>query len=44
MLLNEGKHPYTNKTVVPSSVVEHAATGITVSEGKASYPELVRTN
>ncbi|KAF9441628.1 beta-lactamase/transpeptidase-like protein [Macrolepiota fuliginosa MF-IS2] len=40
MLLNDGRHPYTNKTIVPTSVVEHAATGVTVSNGKAPYPEL----
>ncbi|KAF5346705.1 hypothetical protein D9756_010345 [Leucocoprinus leucothites] len=40
MLLNEGKHPYTDEQVIPSHVVEHAATGVTVTEGKASYPEL----
>ncbi|KAF5346704.1 hypothetical protein D9756_010344 [Leucocoprinus leucothites] len=40
MLLNEGKHPYTGEQVIPSQVVEHAATGVTVTEGKASYPEL----
>ncbi len=44
MLLNDGRHPYTNETVVPSSVVQHAATGITVSEGKAKYSELVRVS
>lgn len=41
MLLNNGRHPITNATVVPSEVVEHVAQGLTVSEGKASDPELV---
>lgn len=43
MLLNDGRHPYTNETIVPSSVVQHVATGVTVSEGRAQYPELVRS-
>ncbi|KAF5346703.1 hypothetical protein D9756_010347 [Leucocoprinus leucothites] len=40
MLLNEGKHLYTGEQAIPSHVVEHAATSVTVTEGKASYPEL----
>ncbi|CAK5267136.1 unnamed protein product [Mycena citricolor] len=40
MLLNDGRHPITNETVVPADVVEHVATGVTVANGKASYPEL----
>ncbi|KAF5348149.1 hypothetical protein D9756_010777 [Leucocoprinus leucothites] len=40
IMLNEGKHAYTDKQVIPSHVVEHAATGVTITEGKASYPEL----
>ncbi|TFK32568.1 beta-lactamase/transpeptidase-like protein [Crucibulum laeve] len=39
MLLNNGRHPYTNETIVPEEVIEHVATGLTVSEGKASDPE-----
>jgi len=34
VLLNKGKHPYTNETVVPESVVDHCATGVTVIKGK----------
>jgi hypothetical protein len=41
MLLDNGKHPYTNEQVVPSHVVEHVATGATVGNGKAPFPELV---
>ncbi|KAJ3573150.1 hypothetical protein NP233_g2618 [Leucocoprinus birnbaumii] len=40
MLLNKGNHPYTGQQVIPAHVIEHVATGITVAEGKASYPEL----
>jgi hypothetical protein len=31
----------TNETVVPEDVVEHVALGVSVSLGKAEYPELV---
>jgi hypothetical protein len=41
MLMNNGRHPITNETVVPADVVDHAATGISVSDGKATYPEFV---
>ena len=27
MLLNKGRHPYTNKTIIPEEVVEHVAYG-----------------
>ncbi|KAJ7153968.1 beta-lactamase/transpeptidase-like protein [Mycena crocata] len=40
MLLNKGRHPTTNETVVPEDVVEHVATGVSVAQGKAAYPEL----
>ncbi|KAJ7870424.1 beta-lactamase/transpeptidase-like protein [Mycena leptocephala] len=40
MLLNKGHHPTTNETVVPEDVVEHVALGVSVSRGKADYPEL----
>ncbi|KAJ7024026.1 beta-lactamase/transpeptidase-like protein [Mycena alexandri] len=40
MLLNKGRHPTTNETVVPEDVVEHVATGVSVARGKAAYPEL----
>ncbi|KAJ7877883.1 beta-lactamase/transpeptidase-like protein [Mycena leptocephala] len=35
-----GRHPMTNETVVPEDVVEHVALGVSVSLGKAEYPEL----
>ncbi|KAJ7916461.1 beta-lactamase/transpeptidase-like protein [Mycena leptocephala] len=40
MLLNKGRHPTTNETVVPEDVVEHVALGVSVNRGKADYPEL----
>ncbi|KAF7341680.1 F-box domain-containing protein [Mycena sanguinolenta] len=40
MLLNKGRHPTTNETVVPEDVVDHVALGVSVSRGKAAYPEL----
>ncbi|KAJ7463154.1 beta-lactamase/transpeptidase-like protein [Mycena latifolia] len=39
MLLNDGRHPTTNATVVPADVVEHVALGASVSLKKAEYPE-----
>lgn len=36
MLLNMGKHPYTNETVIPESVVDHCATGVSVMIGKTN--------
>jgi hypothetical protein len=41
MLLNHGRHPETNATIVPEHILEHVAQGLTVSNGKAPYPELV---
>ena len=41
MLLNKGRHPYTNETIVPEEVVEHVAYGRSVSHGKPPFPELV---
>ncbi|KAF8163798.1 beta-lactamase/transpeptidase-like protein [Crassisporium funariophilum] len=43
MLLNDGRHPYTNKTVVPAEVVQHVAYGRTVTAGKPEFPELSPT-
>ncbi|KAJ7092895.1 beta-lactamase/transpeptidase-like protein [Mycena belliarum] len=43
MLLNNGRHPYTNETVVPEDVVEHVAFGVSVARGKAAFPELSPT-
>ncbi|KAF9005373.1 beta-lactamase/transpeptidase-like protein [Hymenopellis radicata] len=40
MLLNQGRHPTSNESVIPAHVVDHVAQGLTVSAGKASYPEL----
>ncbi|KAF9524480.1 beta-lactamase/transpeptidase-like protein [Crepidotus variabilis] len=41
MLLNEGKHPYTNATVIPKGVIEHVARGRSVADGgKPEFPEL----
>ncbi|KAJ7754376.1 beta-lactamase/transpeptidase-like protein [Mycena maculata] len=40
MLLNKGRHPTTNETVIPEDVVEHVALGVSVAAGKATYPEL----
>lgn len=41
MLMNNGRHPYTNKVVVPKAVIEHVAYGRTVTDGKPEYPETV---
>ena len=41
MVLNKGRHPYTNKTIIPEEVVEHVAYGRSASHGKPQYPELV---
>jgi hypothetical protein len=43
MLLNNGRHPITNVTVIPEDVVEHVALGVSVSLKKAEYPETVRS-
>ena len=43
MLLNKGRHPYTNETIIPEDVVEHVAYGRSVMEGKPEFPELVST-
>ncbi|KAJ6587916.1 beta-lactamase/transpeptidase-like protein [Mycena capillaripes] len=43
MLLNKGRHPITNETVVPEDVVDHVATGVSVARGKAAYPEISPT-
>ncbi|KAF8177235.1 beta-lactamase/transpeptidase-like protein [Pholiota molesta] len=40
MLLNKGRHPYTNVTIIPEEVVEHVAYGRSVSHGKPEFPEL----
>lgn len=43
MLLNNGRHPSTNETIVPEGVLEHVNRGFTIAEAQASYPELVRS-
>jgi len=43
MLLNKGRHPYMNETIIPEDVVEHVAYGQSVSNGKPDFPELVST-
>ncbi|KAJ7651365.1 beta-lactamase/transpeptidase-like protein [Roridomyces roridus] len=40
MLLNQGRHPKTNETVISEDVVDHLATGVSVASGKPKYPEL----
>ncbi|KAF5346760.1 hypothetical protein D9756_010355 [Leucocoprinus leucothites] len=39
ILPNEGKHLYMGEQAIASHVVKHAATGVTVMESKASYPQ-----
>ncbi|KAF8999419.1 beta-lactamase/transpeptidase-like protein [Cyathus striatus] len=39
-LLNRGRHPYTNESVIPTAILDHVERGITVAEGKPSDPEL----
>ncbi|KAF5353762.1 hypothetical protein D9757_012942 [Collybiopsis confluens] len=40
MLLENGRHPFTNKTIVPEKVVQHVAEGVTVVNGASQDPEL----
>ncbi|KAF8993845.1 beta-lactamase/transpeptidase-like protein [Cyathus striatus] len=39
-LLNRGRHPYTNESVIPTEILDHVERGISVAEGKPSDPEL----
>ncbi|CAK5267240.1 unnamed protein product [Mycena citricolor] len=39
MLMNEGRHPLTNETIVPKDVIEHISAGVSVVAGKAVHPE-----
>ncbi|KAJ7163474.1 beta-lactamase/transpeptidase-like protein [Mycena crocata] len=39
-LLNQGRHPVTNETVIPSEVLSQVATGLTIAEPVAKFPEL----
>ena len=41
MLLNKGRHPYTNVTIIPEEIVEHVAYGRSILQGKPEFPELV---
>jgi len=41
MLINNGRHPFTNKTIVPEEVVKHAAYGRSVSNGEPEFAETV---
>jgi len=41
MLMSDGQHPTTNETVVSRDIIDHVATGLSVSDGKADYPEMV---
>jgi len=41
MLMNEGRHPYTNETIIPEEVIDHVAYGRSVSHGKPEFPEYV---
>ncbi|KAJ7144405.1 beta-lactamase/transpeptidase-like protein [Mycena epipterygia] len=39
-LLNEGRHPTNNDTVIPAEVIRKVATGLTVASPVADFPEL----
>ncbi|KAJ7144411.1 beta-lactamase/transpeptidase-like protein [Mycena epipterygia] len=39
-LLNEGRHPMKNDTVIPAEVIRKVATGLTVASPVAAFPEL----
>ncbi|KAH6904354.1 beta-lactamase/transpeptidase-like protein, partial [Coprinopsis sp. MPI-PUGE-AT-0042] len=39
MLLNDGRHPYTNDVVVPYDVLEFVTTGLVATHGKPEFPE-----
>lgn len=41
MLLNEGKHPYTNETFVPKEVLDYITAGRMVMTGKSLFPDTV---
>ena len=43
MLLNKGRHPSTNETIVPEGVLEHVNRGSMIAETRVLYPELVRS-
>jgi hypothetical protein len=37
MLMNIGRHPYTNATIIPAEAVEHAAYKRSVFSGKPDF-------
>ncbi|KAF8191527.1 beta-lactamase/transpeptidase-like protein [Mycena galopus ATCC 62051] len=39
-LLNDGRHPLTNKTIIPAEAINKVAAGITVATPVAPFPEL----
>lgn len=39
MLLNDGRHPYSNEVVVPADVLEFVSTGLVATHGKPDFPE-----
>ena len=41
MLLNGGRHPFTNVTIVPQEVVQHVAAGVSIQTDQPDYPEKV---
>lgn len=41
MLMNKGRHPYTDEVVVPEAILERVAYGRTVTNGKPEYSEIV---
>jgi len=41
MLLNGGRHPFTNVTVVPEEVVRHVANGVSIQTDQPDFPEKV---
>ena len=37
-VVEQGRHPYTNETIIPEGIVEHVAYGRFVSHGKPQFP------
>ena len=42
MLLNDGRHPFTNAPIIPPQVLDFVSSGLVVWDGKPTYPETVR--
>ena len=42
-VVEQGRHPYTNETIIPEEVVEYVGYGRSVLYGKPQFPELVST-